>query len=245
MRWGMSLACAALVGASVSAAAAQARPFKYTYKSKYAEFDFAWSSEAAAVPVLVKRLHGELRKAKADTIAGGKMESSFRPGIGWASSTKIPTSGQSPRLLSLSKTYWAFTGGAHGNGRTTGLLWDRKLDKEISFASLFFSASSYRPVLRGPYCEALDQERRKRRGGDGKLNNGIGEFDSCPKFSDLAIVPADSHHDGRFDQIHLIAPPYLAGPYVEGDYDVALPVTRRLIQLMKTVYRASFEPQRQ
>ena len=231
--------------ALLTTVSAQARPFKYAYKSKYAQFDFSWSSEAAAVPALVMRFHAELRKAKADTIAGGKMESSFRPGIGWASSTKITTSGESPRLLSLSRTYWAFTGGAHGNGRTTGLLWDRKLGKEISFASLFSSSSSYGPALRDPYCRALDQERIKRRGGDGKLNNGIGEFDACPKFSDLAIIPADSHRDGRFDRIHLIAPPYLAGPYAEGDYDIALPVTRQLIGLMKPVYRASFEAQRQ
>src|SRR4051812_22734888 len=144
MRWGpIGLVALMLLGAG----SAQARPFKYAYKSKYAQFDFSWSSEAAAVPALVKRFHAELRKAKADTIDGGKQESEFRPGIGWESSTKITTSGQSPPLLSLSRTYWAFTGGAHGNGRTTGLLWDRRLGEEISFASLFTSPSSYGPVL--------------------------------------------------------------------------------------------------
>ena len=237
----IALAVAALLGAGP----APGRPFKYAYKSKYAQVDFSWSSEAAAVPALVKRFHAELRKQKADTIAGSKQESSFRPGIGWESSTKITTSGESPRLLSLSRTYWAFTGGAHGNGRTTGLLWDRKLRKEISFASLFSSQSGYGRVLRAPYCQALDRERVKRRGGDGNLNNGIGEFDSCPKFSDLAFIPADSDRDGRFDRIHLIAPPYLAGPYAEGDYDIALPVNAPLIQLMKSQYRLSFEAQRQ
>ena len=242
MRWGtIGLVALMLLGAG----SAQARPFKSAYKSRYAQFDFSWSSEAAAVPALVKRLRAELRKAKADTIEGGKQEWEIRPGIGWESSTKITTSGQSPRLLSLSRTYWAFTGGAHGNGQTTGLLWDRRLGKEMPFASLFTSASSYGSVLRGPYCRALDQERRKRRGGDGKLNGGIGEFDACPKLSDLAIIPADPNHDGRFDQIHLIAPAYLAGPYVEGDYDIALPVTGPLIRLMKPGYRPSFEAQRQ
>jgi hypothetical protein len=230
--------------ALLSAGPAQARPFKYAYKSKYAHVDFSWSTEAGAVPALAKRFRADLAKQKADTIDGGKMEFQFHP-IGWESSTKIITSGQSPRLLSLSRVYWAFTGGAHGNGRTTGLLWDRKLAREIAFTSLFSSASSYGPVLRGPYCRALDRERRKRRGGDGKLNGGVGEFDSCPKFSDLAIIPADSRRDGRFDQIHLIAPPYLAGPYAEGDYDITIPVDRQLIRLMKAEYRSSFEPQRQ
>jgi len=241
MRWGI---IAVLTAALLSAGPVPAQPFKYAYKSKYAHVDFSWSNEAAAVPSLVKRFRVELAKQKADTIEGGKQEFEFHP-VGWESSTKITTSGESPRLLSLSRTYWAFTGGAHGNGSTTGLLWDRGFGKEISFASLFSSPSSFVPVLRASYCQALDGERVKRRGGDGKVNNGIGEFDSCPKFSDLAIIPSDSRHDGRFDQIHLIAPPYLAGPYAEGDYDIVLPVRPQLIRLMKPQYRSSFEVQRQ
>ena len=37
------------------------------------------------------------------------------------------------------------------------------------------------------------------------------EFNSCPKLADLALIPADSKHRGRFDTIRLIAAPYLAG----------------------------------
>jgi hypothetical protein len=244
MKWGLFLAIVTLAAAPVCAAHGQIRPFNYSFKNKYADVDFSWSKEAAAVPTLVKRFRAELAKSKADTIAGGKEDYALRQ-IGWESSTKITTSGQSPRLLSLSREDWEFTGGAHGNGGTTGLLWDRRLNKEVKFAGLFSSPSSYTSVLRPPYCRALDQERIKRRGGDGKLNDGIGEFDSCPKLSDLAIIPADSHRDGRFDEIHLIASPYLAGPYAEGEYDITLPVPQALIGLLKTQYRASFEAQRQ
>ena len=63
------------------------------------------------------------------------------------------------------------------------------------------------------------------------------EFDSCPKFSELALIPAVSKHRGRFDTIHLIAAPYTAGPYAEGDYDIALPVTGRLVAALKPEYR--------
>jgi len=127
MRWGI---IAVLAAALLSAGPAPARPFKYAYKSKYAHVDFSWSNEAAAVPALVKRFRIELAKQKADTIAGGKQEFEFHP-IGWESSTKITTSGESPRLLILRRTYWAFTGGAHGNVSTIGLLWGRASAKEI------------------------------------------------------------------------------------------------------------------
>jgi hypothetical protein len=244
------LGTAAALAASSAAPAAHARPFSYTYKGKYAEVEFSWSAEAAAIPALAARLSSELAREKAKTIRGGKEEYAIRqqsgsPGVGWQSITKITTSGETPRLLSLSREYYAFTGGAHGNGGTTGLLWDRKLKKEITFASLFLSPPAYQKLLRAPYCRALEAERAKRRGGNGKLGNGVSEFDSCPKLSDLALIPSESRSSKGFDRVHLIAAPYLAGPYAEGEYDIVLPVTRLLIQSMKPQYRRSFETQRQ
>ena len=99
-------------------------------------------------------------------------------------------------------------------------------------------------MLRDPYCRALAAERKKRRGGDNEPSP-VPEFDACPKLSELALIPADSSHRGRFDTIHLIAAPYTAGPYSEGDYDIALPVTGRLVAALKPEYRDSFAAQRQ
>lgn len=217
-------------------------PFSASYKSRYAEVDFAWSAEAAQVPALVRRFKDELRREKAETIHCGKLESEVRiksgsEGIACSSSTKFTTEGRTPRLLSLARAYYAFTGGAHGNGGTTGLLWDRRLAKEIPFAALF--AKSYGALLRAPYCRALDEERRKRR-GPGYEPSTISEFDSCPKLADLALIPAASRQGGRLDRIHLVAAPYLAGPYAEGEYDIQLPVTAALIAALKPEYRASF-----
>ena len=250
MKWGIVLPAVAALVATGMGGPAQSRAFSSTYKSKYAQFDFSWSSEAAAIPALARRLRAEMAKEKADTIRGGRQEYAIHVesggvGIGWATSTKITTSGESARLLSLSRKHYAFTGGAHGNGGTTPLLWDRRLNKEIEFASLF-AGRGYADVLHRPFCLALDEERRKRRGGDAQAGGGMyPEFNSCPKLADLALIPADSKHRGRFDTIRLIAAPYLAGPFVEGEYDIALPVSARLIRLMKNPYRASFQAQRQ
>jgi len=82
----------------------------------------------------------------------------------------------------------------------------------------------------------LNAERLKRRQGE-KLG---GEFDECPKYSDLAIVPVDSNKDGRFDAIDFIAPPYVAGPYVEGDYSISLTVTLKIVGALKPAYCSSF-----
>lgn len=223
-------------------------PFSADYKTRYAEVDFAWSAEAAQVSALVRRFKADLAREKSQTTSCGKIESEVRvksgsEAIACSSSTKIATQGETARLLSLSRTYYAFTGGAHGNGATTGLLWDRQRSKEIPFAALFARPGGYGAALRAPYCRALDNERRKRR-WPGYQAGIVPEFNSCPKLTDLALIPAASRQGGRLDRIHLVAAPYLAGSYAEGEYDIQLPVTAALIAALKPEYRASFTAKR-
>lgn len=218
--------------------AATAKPFSSSAKGDFCEFEFSWSSEAAAVPALVARLRSELARQKARTIKGGLSDYSMHR-IGWQSLTRFTTSGQTPRLLSLAREYWAFTGGAHGNGATTGLLWDRRLGREIPFASLFSNAMAEAAILQAPYCKALDRQRAEKRGGKAKLDS-LPEFDSCPDLKHLAIIPASLTSGGKLVEIHLVAAPYTAGPYSEGEYDTVIPVSRRLIAALKPQYRSSF-----
>ena len=63
----------------------------------------------------------------------------------------------------------------------------------------------------------------------------VPEFDACPKFSELSLIPSGSP---RLNTIHLIAGAYTAGPYAEGEYDIPLPVTARLIAALKPEFRA-------
>ena len=238
-----------IVLAAPAASESGAKPFSTTYKGKYAEVDISWSAEVSQVPTLVRRFRREFASEKAQSIKCGKIESEVRGRTGdeamrCSSSTTITTKGETPRLLSLARAYWAFTGGAHGNGATHGLLWDRAMNREISFASLFTSPRSITTLLRQPYCKALDAERKKRRGPD-YTPGGIAEFNSCPKLLDLALMPASSARSGRFDQIRLIAAPYQAGSFAEGEYDIAPPITSPVIAAIKPAYRASFRAQRQ
>jgi hypothetical protein len=151
------------------------------------------------------------------------------------------TAGQSDRLLSLSAAIDDYTGGAHGNHGTHGLIWDRAAGTERVFADLFASPASPSTLLTQPWCKALDAERAEKRQGQ-KLG---GEFDACPKLSEISIVPTDADANGRFETLRLTADPYVAGPYAEGNYKVDLPFTPALIAALKPEYRASFEVQRQ
>lgn len=232
--------------AAVLAAPADARPVKIERNSPTLEFSYEWSAEAAAVPALDRRFRTDadkaLREAQGNALEdqafARRQKRDFNPHF---FSRSWSTLGQSRRLLSLEGATGTFTGGAHPNSGAGSLLWDRVLKREVTLASLFLRPGSFSSLTRSTYCRKLDTERRKRRQGE-KLG---GDFDECPPFRDLAIMPADADRDGRFERIRLVASPYVAGPYAEGEYEIDVPVTRQLMAAMKPVYRGSFEPQRQ
>jgi hypothetical protein len=68
-------------------------------------------------------------------------------------------------------------------------------------------------------------------------------FNDCPAYKEVTVVIADKNSNGRFDHVQVTADPYVAGPYVEGSYDIDLPITAAMIARLKPEYRASFEAQ--
>jgi hypothetical protein len=232
--------------ALLSTTAAAAAPVKIERNSKLLDFTYAWPAEAAAVPALDRRFRSDLDKSLKDALANAREDQALarrqkRDFNQHYFSMQWTTAGQTPRLLSLQSELGSFEGGAHPLTTYNALLWDRRQSRQVSVGALFTRNSAFAALTRTAYCNALDKERVKKREG---VELG-GEFDQCPKFTDLAIAPLDKDKDGRFDTIDFVASPYVAGPYVEGEYDIRLPVTRQLISAIQPGYRASFEPQRQ
>jgi hypothetical protein len=222
-----------------------AKAFTYKDKTDLIDFDYSWSAEAAAVPELVQRFRAEMDKAKAELAANADQDHAYRQKQGfdfnpYSSTTAYTTAGQSPRLLSLSAESWEYTGGAHGNGGTTGLLWDRLAKKEIDLVSLFAQPANRDRLLTQRWCDALNKAREEKRG---EPVGGGGMFDDCPALNDIAIIPTDKDKEGRFDTLLLVASPYVAGPYAEGSYEIALAVTPELLAGFKAEFKPSFEVQ--
>ncbi len=231
-------------------AAAPPADFKLKYEGKIYSYEYGWPKEAVAIPALNRKLTAEMMRNRSDIIASAKSAydeaksaGDHFPDVGYESSWTWRLAGESPRLLSLDGESYQFTGGAHGNPSAMALLWDRAVKREISVTQLFRTNAGF-AKLRPAYCAGLQAERRKKRGGDGKLAS-LTEFDACPKLSDLVVEIIDENSNGRFDAVRFTADPYLAGPYVEGMYVVDLPATPALIDALKPQYRNSFEAQRQ
>lgn len=212
-------------------------------KNDLIDFHFGWSAEAAAVPVLVERFTAEMNKLKAELVAGAKEDKAWRDkqGLdfhGFMLSIDYNTTGQSDRLLSLSHETGSYTGGAHGNHGVSALLWDRQSGREVSDKQLFTAAENRDRLLTQRWCDALNKTREERRG---EPVGGNDLFDDCPKLDEIALLPTDEDSNGRFERLILVAPPYVAGPYAEGLYEIDLPVTADLIAVLKGDYRPSFE----
>jgi hypothetical protein len=224
-----------------------AKAFVHEENNDLIEFHYGWSAEADAVPQLVERFKAAMDKTKAELLANArtgkaereKQDFPFNP---YSSSTDYNTAGQSRRLLSLSVEVASYTGGAHGNYGTSGLLWDRQAQKQIKVANLFAAAQNMDRLLTQPWCDALNEAREEKRG---EPVGGDGTFDECPKLADISIIPADKDKDGKFDRLLLIADPYVAGPYAEGSYEIELPVSDDVIAALRSEYRDSFEAQPQ
>lgn len=205
------------------------------------DFAYAWPAEVSAVPQLTERFTAERDKLLADQkadwdealreFAGGDcvacVNRSFEKT--WAVVTDLP------RFLSLSASFYAYTGGAHGNGAHDALVWDREAQAALDPKAMFRSAQALQDVLGDPWCKALKAERKTRLGPDYSDDGFFG----CPPVADLTVLLGSS--DKRaFNRIGLLAAPYVAGSYAEGTYEVTLPVTPAVMAAVKPEYRAAF-----
>lgn len=205
---------------------------------KVTGFTYSWPRDMTRYPALVRYLQTDRTKAYVDyapafdTIPEGAPDSS-----GYESSTVWTVRSELPGLLALTGTRYSFTGGAHGLGFTEALLWDTRAGKRISFAGLFINPAAAKALLTPLYCRALDKERIVRRGVPTPRDDLFGD---CPDLLKDAQIWPDKPAYGKYSRITISLPPYAAGPYVEGSYDLEIVIPKRLKPLVRVDYRSLF-----
>lgn len=205
------------------------------------EFDYAYPVQAAVIPELRKLLDDDLaserselaRESREERDAAKSAGFEYRPnslGIDWKVVTDLPA------WLSLSTFVSSYTGGAHPNYHFETLLWDKRARRQRDPLSLFASEKKLSAALRTDFCVALDRERIKRRGEQPEAG---GLFWDCIDPLGETLILGSSN--GRaFNRIGILVAPYGAGPYVEGHYEVTLPVTPAILAQVKPEFRNSF-----
>ena len=203
-------------------------------------FEYTYPAPAARVAPLKAWLDADkarLRAAIATDAAEGRRDRAgsdvpFHPydlSKDWAVVT------DTPRFLSLSAQSYSFTGGAHGNTSSYGMLWDKTAGRRLEPLAVFASPDTLWAAIGRPYCAALQVELRARDGA--ALTDP--KFWPCPRLKALTLLLGSRRGD-RIDRLGLIADQYVAGPYVEGPYEVTLPVTPAVLRAVRPAYRAAF-----
>lgn len=211
------------------------------------EFDYSYPAAAGAIPGVKAWLDADLAKQKAelaDDARQGQADAresgfGFNP-YGYSGAWSVVT--ELPGWLSLSGSMWSFSGGAHGNPWSQALLWDKGANVRRAPLDLFTSPQALSRAIRAPFCDQLDKERAKRR--ETKIDRNSGDpFDACIDPVKSVIILGSSNRQ-QFNRIGVLVDPYEAGPYVEGTYDISIPVTAAVIAAVKPQYRAAFAPGR-
>jgi Deacetylase PdaC len=208
------------------------------------EYEYSYPAAAGAIPSLKSFLDSEIDKHKRELIETARQEKaareqadfSYNP-LGYWQAWRVVT--DLPGWLSLSADVSTYTGGAHPNHGFDTIVWDRQADRRRDPVDLFTSKQALSDVIGKDFCRELDRERAKRRGGE-KLG---GDFDECIDPADSTLILGSSNGKA-FDRIGVLVAPYEAGPYVEGSYEVTLPVTAAVMAAVKPEFRGTFAVKR-
>lgn len=209
------------------------------------KFSFVSPAKASAIPALYhlmearadkakQKIAKEGTKAKADAAAGGYPYNRHEYSEDWTVTADVPG------WLSLYATQWVYSGGAHGMTTFDALIWDKKGKAPLAPLDMFQSSAALNTAVSKEYCDAIDQERAKKRDiSVAEVRAQEGGFNECISIDSAALF-FESSNSQIFDQIGFLIPPYEAGPYSEGAYEVRVPVNEAIMQVIKPQYRASF-----
>lgn len=207
------------------------------------EFEFNYPAAADAIPQLKAKLDADLAEQRARLVTESREAADdakkegypFNP-HSFSTDWKVVT--DLPGWLSLSTTVSTYEGGAHPNYVFDALLWDKAANRQIEAADLFTSKAALSKVIGPAFCDAIDSQRAEKRGE--RIERESGDmFTNCLDPLDYTVILGSAGKVG-FDRIGVLVPPYEAGPYAEGSYEVTLPITAKLIALVKPEYRKFF-----
>ena len=138
---------------------------------------------------------------------------------------------------------------ALGAGRVIAIERDRRcLDALTEIADHYpgrlevISGDALEAAINPAFCKELDRQRARKRGVEfDRATPGM--FDECIGLASTTVLLGSSNRK-TFDRVGFLIPPYEAGPYAEGSYEVTLPVSEAILRAVKPEFRGSFSVSR-
>jgi Protein of unknown function (DUF3298) len=129
------------------------------------------------------------------------------------------------RYVSIVRSDFMDTGGAHPNSDVDTILWDTTVRKRISIRPFFSETADNGPTMTAMLKEviaSLNIEKKKHGGDDTAAGDWYKSLE--PKLLKIgAVTLAPSTEAGKSSGLTFHYPPYAVGPYAEGEYVAFVP----------------------
>jgi hypothetical protein len=211
------------------------------------EFSYAWPAAVTAEPALARMLTAERDRTLAqekvewtDALSDSPQDCTPCRNRSFAKEWKVVAN--TPKYLSLSADFSAYTGGAHGMYGLQSLVWDKAKQRAMSGAEMFRSPEALDAALGPRLCSALNAERSKRR-GESVPETSEDMFDRCVGTAEATVLIGSSTGKA-FDRIGIWFGPYVAGSYAEGAYELDFPVDDGVLRAVKPEFAPAFAVRR-
>ncbi len=135
------------------------------------------------------------------------------------------TSNVGGRYVSIVRTDYVYTGGAHPNTLIDTILWDEESRKQISIRPLFQETADNGPTLKALRAAAVAAVKAEKKARGIADSGGIDWYEGvAPALLKIgAISLAPSTVAGKSAGLAFHYSPYAVGPYAEGSYTVFVP----------------------
>lgn len=142
-----------------------------------------------------------------------------------------------PRIVSILRRTWVYSGGAHGNVGLDSVIYDRDADKTLGLDGLFGPTEDDAPVLQtmARYAENIFLETLAQASDPDWIRTG-----TAPKLANydaLTLVPATE--PGKAGGIRVHFAPYTVAPYAAGPQQVTIS-QKRIFRFLRTNWRGVF-----
>lgn len=211
-------------GAAVTPADAAA-PLTFSEKTAFATVSLKLPDAIKAQPDLHAKVYAQevahLREfaegAQADNTEAGA------PNLAYEQTVELVAAHETGKLMSLKRTAFEFTGGAHPNTAMTGVLWDKALKRQVGWAEIFTKGADFGALDRA-LCAAINAAKRARVPDAEPVALG-GKDWACPRAAETPFVLAPGTTGGKAGGLTFLIGPYQVGPYAEGPYEVTVPLS--------------------
>ncbi len=172
-----------------------------------------YAEEVRGLRQFIEGAQGELTEAGADT---------DRPK--YEKTITVTTALETGKLVSLKRVDFDYSGGAHPNTLSSGILWDKALKRRLGLADLFRKNADL-TALDQALCTAINAAKRARVPDSAAVTLGGRPGSACPRAADTAFVLAPGTVSGKAAGLVFFIGAYQVGPYAEGGYEIAIPAS--------------------